>query len=100
MSVAVAEPVTDSCPLCDKWCDSGPSHRACALREVIGGIGHLIDHDQWCVRDGDPDAGMSYRESALCVLALCNRLGVEVVISDALLGRVSLDVVRGWAGIA
>ena len=99
MSLAVAGPVTDSCPLCDKWCDVGPTHRACALRDVIGGIGHLIDHTRYCVRDADPDAGMTYRESALCVMAVCERLGVELIVNDALTGRIGLDVVRGWAGV-
>jgi hypothetical protein len=98
MSVAFADPTVDSCPLCDQWCDIGPAHRACAMREVTGGIGHLIDHDRYCVRDGDPDAGLSYRESARCVMAVCERLGVETTLAG-LHGRVSLDVVRGWAGV-
>lgn len=44
-----------------------PVHRECALRCVLGGIGHHLDHDHWCVEAGDPDGGMSYRESALAV---------------------------------
>lgn len=44
-----------------------PVHRECSLRSVLGGIGHLRDHDHWCTRMGDPDGGRSYRESALAV---------------------------------
>jgi hypothetical protein len=40
-------------------------HLECALRTTIGGIGHLRDHEFWCVEKGDPDAGKSFRESAL-----------------------------------
>lgn len=42
-------------------------HRECNLRSVVGGIGHLRDHARWCVREHDPDGGLSYRESALAV---------------------------------
>lgn len=93
------EPITDSCPLCDQWCDAGPSHRACALREVLGGIGHLVDHDRWCVREGDPDAGMTYRESALCVMAACDRMGADTVI-HGINPPFSLDTIRAWAGVS
>lgn len=51
--------------------DSTPSeglmHRECALRNVLGGIGHLTDHYLWCVTCKDPDGGHTYRESALLV---------------------------------
>lgn len=43
------------------------AHRACLLRNVLGGIGHLTDHATWCIDNQDPDAGLSYRESALKV---------------------------------
>ena len=39
-------------------------HRECALREVLGGIGHLIAHEWWCKVQHDPDAGLSRRQSA------------------------------------
>jgi hypothetical protein len=45
--------------------DLKPLHRECGMREVLGGIGHLMDHHTWCQIVGDPDAGRSYRESAL-----------------------------------
>jgi len=64
------------CPLCDT--DLGGSdiypmnpvqraHRVCLLRSVVGGIGHLTDHEYWCVEMHDPDAGLGYYESALRV---------------------------------
>ncbi len=71
------------CPMCDEVVDGdagdispttlftpeGPqtTHRSCMLREVLGGIGHLIAHDYWCVKHHDPDAGLTYRQSALLV---------------------------------
>ena len=42
-----------------------PIHRECSLRSVIGGIGHLEDHDRWCLVEHDPDGGRSARQSAL-----------------------------------
>jgi hypothetical protein len=42
-------------------------HLECLLRDVMGGIGHLTDHEFWCRTVGDPDGGMTYRESALAV---------------------------------
>lgn len=75
-------PIGKTCYLCDEIIDVGdcgsyvwdgangeliPSHRECAFREVIGGIGHLTDHAMWCEIVHDPDAGRSYRDSALAV---------------------------------
>jgi hypothetical protein len=42
-------------------------HRECLLRNVLGGIGHLLDHQHWCIQMHDPDGGMTYRESAIAV---------------------------------
>lgn len=44
-----------------------PVHKECSLRSVMGGIGHLTNHLVWCVDKHDPDAGFSYRESAIRV---------------------------------
>lgn len=41
-----------------------PVHRECSLRVVMGGIGHQLDHLHWCREVGDPDMGLSFRESA------------------------------------
>lgn len=43
------------------------AHTECALRAVMGGIGHLENHAHWCMTQGDPDAGLSYRDSARLV---------------------------------
>jgi hypothetical protein len=42
-------------------------HRECSLRAVWGGIGHHVDHERYCHGELGPDAGLSYRESALLV---------------------------------
>lgn len=39
-------------------------HIECALRMVMGGWGHHVDHQLWCVERHDPDGGLTYRESA------------------------------------
>jgi hypothetical protein len=52
-------------------------HRECSLRSVIGGIGHLLDHDHFCTALHDPDAGLDYRTSALLVDEYVARVGVE-----------------------
>jgi hypothetical protein len=57
-------------------------HRACALRNVLGGIGHLLDHDHFCTVLGDPDAGLDYRTSALLVDELVTRKGVDGVLKS------------------
>lgn len=46
------------------------AHIECGLREVMGGIGHHLDHAYWCGEQHDPDGGLSYRESARRVWAL------------------------------
>lgn len=45
-------------------------HRECALRSVIGGIGHVLDHDLWCTIEGDPDGTIGKRASAILVWQL------------------------------
>lgn len=65
-----------TCTLCEEpiadWTTSVEigrdlAHRECVLRNVLGGIGHLLDHPHWCLQVHDPDGGMTYRESALAV---------------------------------
>lgn len=51
------------------------AHRECLLREVMGGIGHLIAHDHWCTEKQDPDAGLTYRQSAKLVDAYVSAVG-------------------------
>lgn len=84
------------CPLCDEPVvpggDISPSslhtkdgpqttHRSCMLREVIGGIGHLIAHDYWCLQRHDPDAGLTDRQSALLVDAFVTIVGGDEAAS-------------------
>jgi hypothetical protein len=42
-------------------------HRECALRVALGGIGHHVDHAFYCASESGPDAGLTYRQSALLV---------------------------------
>lgn len=42
-------------------------HRECGLRGVLGGIGHIVNHAHYCHGELGPDAGLSYRTSALMV---------------------------------
>jgi hypothetical protein len=80
------------CPMCNEpvrqgddisptslFTEEGPqtTHRSCMLREVIGGIGHLIAHDYWCIQRHDPDAGLTRRQSALLVDVYCAVVGIE-----------------------
>ena len=53
------------------------SHRECALRTVIGGIGHLLDHAHFCHGELGPDAGLDYRTSSLLVDVWVHRKGID-----------------------
>ena len=78
---------TDDCQLCheplDPIFDDEAIHRECSLRSVMGGIGHLIAHEHWCTQRRDPDAGLTYRQSALMVAALTEILGPDEVARRA-----------------
>lgn len=69
------------CQLCgaslDSLFDDEVMHRECSLRSVMGGIGHLIAHDYWCTERHDPDAGLTYRQSALLVDVFVMVVGVD-----------------------
>lgn len=52
-------------------------HRACAMRSAMGGIGHLIAHEYWCLQRGDPDAGLTYRQSSLLADEFVAVVGIE-----------------------
>jgi hypothetical protein len=51
----------------DEYGEHRKVHRECALRNVIGGIGHIEDHDKWCLVHRDPDMGLGFRKSAQLV---------------------------------
>jgi hypothetical protein len=86
--------MSELCPLCDEpvrpgeqaadplHTPEGPRrvHRACMLREVIGGIGHLIAHDYWCRFKGDPDAGLTRWQSARLVDVYISVVGIETAV--------------------
>jgi hypothetical protein len=57
------------------------THRECMLREVLGGIGHLVAHPYWCTEQHDPDAGLTRRQSALLVDAWVRIMGVEATVA-------------------
>jgi len=74
------------CPLCEEVIGAGEevnavsgnrAHRECLLRSVIGGIGHLEDHQRWCIEAGDPDGGRTYRQSAIEVDQWVVEHGIE-----------------------
>ena len=75
--IQVPTPVGEDCILCSTPILEGeqgsfmgsekglvPAHKECSLRSVLGGIGHHLDHLHWCREIGDPDMGLTYRESA------------------------------------
>lgn len=61
------------------------AHRECMLREVIGGIGHLIDHAHFCSALGDPDAGLSRRLSSLLVDTYVHYVGIDETVARSTL---------------
>ena len=89
--------MTEICLHCDEaigaWDPTVPTntmegrrltHRECALREVLGGIGHHIAHEYWCgAPRHDPDGGLTRRQSAILVAKLYELLGDEVVTRGA-----------------
>ena len=72
------EAITDDISPTSVYTENGPRrmHRVCSLREVLGGIGHLLDHEHFCIDMKDPDAGLDYRTSALMVDVWVQRKGV------------------------
>ena len=53
------------------------AHRECLLRDVMGGIGHLIAHEYWCLQHHDPDARLTYRQSAKLTWEYVHVVGAE-----------------------
>lgn len=79
------------CVLCDEPLALGEKsaslactmHRECGLRSVLGGIGHLLDHDHFCRGELGPDAGLDYRTSALLVDVWVARKGVDAAAATS-----------------
>lgn len=63
-------------------------HPECGVRMALGGIGHLEDHAYWCGERHDPDAGLSFRESALRVAAWLTERAAQ--------DRPTTAEVQGW----
>lgn len=60
------------------------AHSECLLRDSLGGIGHLIDHEHFCGYLGDPDASLSKRLSALLVDTYVSHVGVNAAVEHSL----------------
>lgn len=58
------------------------SHRECALRVVMGGIGHLLDHSHFCHGKLGPDAGLDYRTSAQMVVVWLERRARQEMLAS------------------
>ena len=56
-------------------------HRECMLREVTGGIGHLMAHPYWCVQQHDPDGGLTRHQSSQMVMHLANVIGTDAMVA-------------------
>jgi hypothetical protein len=75
--VPIATPVGSVCVWCQESVKEGDNgrisptgsteHRECCLRNAMGGIGHLVDHDRYCRGELGTDAGLSRRASSLLV---------------------------------
>ena len=69
-----------NCPFCGEeilpdeitlpMADVREAHVECMFRSLMGGAGHHRDHEFWCVGKGDPDGGLTYRESAREVMRM------------------------------
>jgi hypothetical protein len=87
----VSTPVGAECAFCTEQIEEGdrgtfcgnihggwdPVHAECQLREVLGGAGHLAAKPHAPGGCGDPDGGLSWRESALLVWEWVERMGSE-----------------------
>ena len=82
-----------NCELCGELClepfEGTPlmhTHRECGLRSVMGGIGHLVAHEYWCLQRHDPDAGLTFRQSALLCDAWVQIMGVSAAVEEGTTG--------------
>jgi ribosomal protein L24E len=86
-------PVGATCMYCGESIQNGDNgaimpngyvqHRECSLRSVWGGIGHHVNHARYCGGELGPDAGLTYRESAILVWRLFHGTAVtEEALSE------------------
>jgi hypothetical protein len=62
-------------------------HKECSLRNVMGGIGHHVNHARYCHGELGPDAGLSRRKSAMLVWGL--------IVERLVVTEFDLDNLRG-----
>lgn len=61
--------------------DRSKVHRECMLANVIGPLGHHLDHDFWCLNMDDPNCGRGTRQANLDLAALVARYGINAIMS-------------------
>jgi hypothetical protein len=75
------------CALCDGNVPEGADfdrtkvHRECLLANVIGPLGHHLDHGFWCENMDDPHCGRGVRQANLDLAALVDRHGLRAVVT-------------------
>jgi hypothetical protein len=84
----IATPVGSICAWCQKAVKEGDNgritpmgfveHRECSFRNVMGGIGHQVDHVRYCHGELGTDAGLSRRQSSLLVWEFAHETGFFV----------------------
>jgi hypothetical protein len=85
LSDATADP-NEPCVLCDETIANGETfdrstvHRECLLANIIGPLGHHLDHDFWCINMADSHCGLGVRLANLDLAALVDRHGLEAVM--------------------
>lgn len=74
------------CALCDESVPDGADidrtkvHRECMLANVIGPLGHHLDHGFWCENMGDGYCGRGARQANLDLAALVDKHGLDAVM--------------------
>lgn len=90
LKVALAETTADPdelCVLCDDSLPNGAEydrtlvHPECLLANLIGPLGHHLDHDFWCINMADPFCGLGARLAGIDLMALVERYGLKAVVS-------------------
>lgn len=86
LGAAHADP-DQPCNLCSDGVPEGADidpqrvHRECLLANVIGPLGHHLDHEFWCRNMADPNAGLGARQANLKVATLVDRYGLQAVLN-------------------
>lgn len=76
----------EPCVICDDSLPNGAEfdrtlvHRECLLANLIGPLGHHLDHDFWCANMGDSNCGLGARLAAIDLMALVERHGLTAVV--------------------